>query len=77
MFKKQIAEAAKNEKVDIWKFIKSYNVPYCELYDRGYTSLGSTIDTVPNPSLNTEHGYKPAYELQDGSKERDGRLSHN
>jgi phosphoadenosine phosphosulfate reductase len=26
--------------LDIWQYIKNHNVPYCELYRRGYRSLG-------------------------------------
>lgn len=25
---------------EVWEFIKEYNVPYCELYDKGYARLG-------------------------------------
>lgn len=53
-------------------------MPYCELYDLGYTSLGGTTDTHPNPALRTvgEDGevvYRPAYELKDDHLERLGR----
>lgn len=25
---------------EVWEFIKRYNIPYCSLYDEGYTRLG-------------------------------------
>ncbi|XP_041367426.1 FAD synthase-like [Gigantopelta aegis] len=63
---------------DIWHFLRSFSLPYCSLYDRGYTSLGSMNNTHPNPTLQyiDKRGivcYKPAYQLEDSSKERDGR----
>ena len=36
---------------DIWDFIRAVNAPYCKLYNAGYTSIGSTLDTVRNPFL--------------------------
>ncbi len=63
----------------IWTFIRGLNLPYPGLYDQGYTSLGDRKNTVPNPSLmisDPESGkvsYKPAFLLEDGTLERNGR----
>lgn len=60
----------------VWDFLLKHNVPYCSLYDKGYTSLGDKTKTFPNELLknpnNPEH-YLPAYTLLDGSSERNGR----
>jgi 3'-phosphoadenosine 5'-phosphosulfate sulfotransferase (PAPS reductase)/FAD synthetase len=49
-------------------------VKYCSLYDEGYTSIGAVTDTLPNVSLKRADGsYSPAYDLVDGTQERNGR----
>ncbi|RDL30771.1 uncharacterized protein BP5553_10116 [Venustampulla echinocandica] len=67
---------------EIWAFIRHLEIPYCVLYDRGYTSLGGTTDTHPNPALKAETGddndgtaatFRPAYELIEDKAERLGR----
>lgn len=46
---------------EIWKFFHDCKVPYCSLYDKGYTYLGDRQDSVPNPYLRTRKGwYLPA-----------------
>ncbi|XP_058059578.1 FAD synthase-like [Anopheles bellator] len=65
---------------DIWSYIRDHNVPYCSLYDQGYTSIGDRTNTIPNPHLKIETStgdetYRPAYTLKDADKyERAGRL---
>lgn len=59
---------------EIWQYMKMLSIPYCSLYDQGYTSLGSQDNTCPNPLLQQNDGtYLPAYFLKDETKERDGR----
>ncbi|KAL8168250.1 hypothetical protein V2J09_009749 [Rumex salicifolius] len=65
---------------DVWSFLLKCKVPYCSLYDQGYTSIGSVYDTVPNARLcvsnsaTSKNEYKPAYLLSDGRLERAGRV---
>ncbi|KAJ6010935.1 hypothetical protein N7451_002347 [Penicillium sp. IBT 35674x] len=65
---------------EIWAFIRHLGLEYCRLYDMGYTSLGGTSDTLPNPRLKMqdeqkdgEGGYLPAYKLMQDLEERAGR----
>ena len=57
------------------QFLRHLEIPYCELYDKGYTSLGGTTDTHPNPALRIEGSdlFRPAYELEGDEEERLGR----
>jgi len=36
---------------EIWQFIRALNIPYCCLYNEGYTSIGGKNNTRPNPAL--------------------------
>nr|KAJ0224587.1 hypothetical protein LSAT_V11C100021320 [Lactuca sativa] len=62
---------------DVWAFLLTCKVPYCSLYDQGYTSIGSVNDTTPNALLcikdSGKEKFKPAYMLSDGRLERAGR----
>lgn len=55
----------------IWQFLRTFNLPYCSLYDQGFTSLGEVHNSQPNPMLALVDGkFRPAYELEDDSHER-------
>uniref|UniRef100_A0A5S6R017 FAD synthase n=1 Tax=Trichuris muris TaxID=70415 RepID=A0A5S6R017_TRIMR len=63
---------------DIWKFLRDLCIPYCVLYDQGFTSLGSKDSCYPNPwlAVHDDKGglrYNPAYMLSDPTKERSAR----
>lgn len=67
----------------VWHFLRLFQLPYCCLYDVGYTSLGTVKDTRPCPALavagaSAEKGsvpkYWPAYMLRDWDQERAGRI---
>lgn len=64
---------------EVWLFLKLFKVPYCKLYDQGYTSLDGMEDTFPNPALLLMGGqtksYLPAHTLKDEGLERAGRTS--
>ncbi|RNA43203.1 FAD synthase [Brachionus plicatilis] len=62
---------------EIWYFIRALRLPYCSLYDRGYTSLDSKMNTVPNKALLKPDGtYLPAYFLENEELERESRIKH-
>jgi FAD synthetase len=71
----------------VWHFLRLFHLPYCGLYDAGYTSLGTTKDTLPCPALAVITRAKdedpatsalpkfwPAYMLRDWDQERAGRI---
>lgn len=44
------------KEIDIWTYIKKYNVPYCELYRKGYRSLDCEPCTRLHGSAGAERG---------------------
>lgn len=74
---------------DVWEFVRALDLPFCSLYERGYTSLGSVESTRPNPALrrvgskgdadddDDDVCYEPAWMLEDATLERAGRILHD
>lgn len=63
----------------VWQFLRIFELPYCSLYDQGYTSLGELDNTVRNPHLKVEgeagqETYLPAYLLENEEYERESRV---
>jgi hypothetical protein len=64
----------------VWMFMRDCSVPYCSLYDKGYTSIGLTHNTVPNPALRAAgvngevEAYLPAHCLAHTGHERGSRV---
>ncbi|CAF0773994.1 unnamed protein product [Brachionus calyciflorus] len=62
---------------EIWYFIRALKLPYCSLYEHGYTSLDSSTNTIPNKALLKSDGtYLPAYYLENEQLERESRLKY-
>lgn len=64
----------------VWEFIRELEIPYCDLYNQGYSSLGTKSDTSKNSSLirfneKGEPYYLPAWNLTKSHEERLSRSS--
>ena len=58
----------------VWEVMREIGIPYCQLYEKGYTSIGNMSNTKVNKNLATEGGYRPAYEAN-GEVERINRIT--
>lgn len=60
---------------DVWRFLLEYGIEYCQLYDRGYTSIGNRSNSRPNPRLwNADKGlYEPAWRLLEIDSDGDAK----
>uniref|UniRef100_A0A6G1SHP0 FAD synthase n=1 Tax=Aceria tosichella TaxID=561515 RepID=A0A6G1SHP0_9ACAR len=61
----------------VWDFIRELQVPYCDLYNQGYSSLGTSDNTIKNSSLlrykDGQPYYLPAWHLASSKEERRSR----
>mmetsp|Transcript_987 Transcript_987/g.1542 ORF Transcript_987/g.1542 Transcript_987/m.1542 type:complete len:247 (-) Transcript_987:82-822(-) len=62
---------------EIWRLLRFFDIPYCSLYDDGYTSIGDRSNSIKNPSLfdSSSSSYLPAYMLSNEDDERLSRVS--
>ena len=60
---------------EVWGFLRNLELPYCSLYDEGYTSLGTIARTQKNPALQQGEDYSPAYMLKLPEDERRSRVA--
>lgn len=60
---------------DIWDYLDTLKLPVCELYSKGFTSIGAPSRTKPNPHLynSNTNAYMHARELNNENLERVGR----
>lgn len=63
---------------NVWQMIREFQIPYCKLYDQGYSSLGSVHNTSRNPALVQTNPdgtvtLLPPDSLHDDQSERQGR----
>lgn len=60
---------------DVWQIINDNNLPACDLYFKGYSSLGENLqDSTINPNLfNVDGTFKKPWELNKFYSERFGR----
>ena len=60
---------------NVWDFLLTFNIPYCSLYSQGYTSIGNTKNTSPNPHLynSSTQKHDHACKLEEEKWERSGR----
>ena len=62
---------------DVWNYILLNEISVCDLYSKGYTSIGVKTNTSPNYYLFDGIKYEHASKLDDGSKERVCRMKNH
>lgn len=64
--------------LDIWKYIKKYNLPICDLYFKGYRSLGDMpVTDRCMPSMTSIDDIITWLENNPNTRERDGRKAQD